>query len=318
MMPRMTVRYIGSGPYCYANSLAMVLGPAAPSPAVIEVLTGSPFGAELIGGTTPFFDPPGWDPGIGLDTAIELLGWTCTRITAGSGSDAAALLRETRADHPLLAGPLEFGLLLHHPDSGTAIGSDHYVVVTGVENDLVRFHDPHGHPYPTLPVGDFIAAWRADSIGYATEPFTARASFRHVHDTGEAAALRRALPIAARWLAGDMNRPVPPGTLGGAAALERLAGMAEAGLEPWQHDHLAYFAVRVGARRLADAAACLAFIGQEMAAGIADEQARLVGALQYPLVTGDRATMARLLRRLAPMYAQLQAVMTGGSGFEGA
>jgi hypothetical protein len=38
----MTVRYIGSGPYCYANSLAMMLGSAAPEPAVIEVLTGSP------------------------------------------------------------------------------------------------------------------------------------------------------------------------------------------------------------------------------------------------------------------------------------
>ena len=35
-----TVRFIGSGPYCYANSLAMMLGSAAPEPAVIEVLTG--------------------------------------------------------------------------------------------------------------------------------------------------------------------------------------------------------------------------------------------------------------------------------------
>ena len=47
-MSGVTVRYIGSGPYCYANSLAMMLGSAAPGPAVIEVLTGSPFGAELI------------------------------------------------------------------------------------------------------------------------------------------------------------------------------------------------------------------------------------------------------------------------------
>jgi hypothetical protein len=82
MMPGMTVRYIGSGPYCYANSLAMVLGPAAPSPAVIEVLTGSPFGAELLGGTTPLFNPLGWDPGNGLDAAIALLGWTCIRTSA--------------------------------------------------------------------------------------------------------------------------------------------------------------------------------------------------------------------------------------------
>jgi hypothetical protein len=158
MMPRMTVRYIGSGPYCYANSLAMVFGPEAPSPAVIEVLTGSPFGAELLGGTMPFFDPLGWDPGIGLDTAIELLGWTCICLTPGSPDEAAVLLREARADRPLLAGPLELGLLLHQPGSGTAIGSDYYVVATGVENDFVRFHDPHGHPYATLPAGDFIAA----------------------------------------------------------------------------------------------------------------------------------------------------------------
>jgi hypothetical protein len=186
------------------------------------------------------------------------------------------------------------------------------VVVTAVENDLVRFHDPHGHPHATLPCGDFIAAWRADSVGYATEPFTARAGFWRVRDTGEAAALRRALAMAARWLAGDMERPVPAGSLGGAAALERLAEIVEAGLEPWQHDHLACFAIRVGARRLADAAACLEFIGQDKAAGIAGEQAQVVGALQHPLVTGDCATVARLLRRLAPMYAQLQASLPGG------
>jgi hypothetical protein len=316
MMPGMTVRYIGSGPYCYANSLAMVLGPAAPSPAMIEVLTGSPFGAELIGGTTPLFNPLGWDPGIGLDAAIELLGWTCIRTSAGSEAEAAALLREARESRPLLAGPLEFGLLSYQPGSGTAIGSDHYVVVTGTENDMVRLHDPHGHPYATLPVADFIAAWRAvpaaESIGYAAEPFTAWTGFRRIGDTDPAAALRRALPAAARWLGGEMKRSVPPGSLGGAAALERLAEIAEAGLEPWQHDHLAWFAIRVGARRLADAAACLEFAGQDKAAAIAGEQARVIGSLQHPLVTGDRAGVARLLRELAPMYAQLQASLSGG------
>lgn len=316
MMLGMTVRYIGSGPYCYANSLAMMLGPATPSPAVIEVLTGSPFGAQLTAGMRPFFNPPGWDPAIGLDAAIELLGWTCVRASAGSEAEAAALLREARADRPLLAGPLEFGLLLYQPGSGTAIGSDHYVVVTGTENDMVRLHDPHGHPYATLPITDFITAWRAvpaaESISYIAEPFTAWTGFRRVQDTGEATALRQALPMAARWLAEDAERPAPPGSLGGAAALERLSDIAEAGLERWQHDHLAYFAIRVGARRLADAAACLESIGQDKAAAIADEQAHVIGALQHPVMTGDRADVARLLRKLAPMYEQLRASLPGG------
>lgn len=60
------MRYIGSGPYCYANCLAMVLGGAAPDPAVIEVLTGSPFGVQFVGGNI-FFDPPGWNPSTGLE-----------------------------------------------------------------------------------------------------------------------------------------------------------------------------------------------------------------------------------------------------------
>ena len=45
---------------------------------------------------------------------------------------------------------------------------------------------------------------------------------------------------------------------------------------------------------------------------IAGEQARVIGSLQHPLVAGDHAGVARLLRELAPMYAQLQASLPGG------
>ena len=54
--------YVGSGPYCYANFFAMLLGERAPSTAVIEVATGGPFGMQVIGGTTVFFDAYGWNP----------------------------------------------------------------------------------------------------------------------------------------------------------------------------------------------------------------------------------------------------------------
>lgn len=44
------VPYVGNGPYCYANSFAMVMGERAPSTALIEVTTCGPFGMQLIAG----------------------------------------------------------------------------------------------------------------------------------------------------------------------------------------------------------------------------------------------------------------------------
>lgn len=286
---------MGSGPYCYANSLRMVLGPAAPEPSVIEVLTGSPFGLHQRGEEF-YFDPLGWDPGIGLDTALDLLGWTCERSCGGSAAEAAQRLRD--ADGPVLVGPVEMGLLGHRPGPGTAIGADHFVVVLGVVDDVVRFHDPHGHPFATLPVEHFLSAWESNSFCYPAEPFTMRSRFRRSRPVDVEEALRRSLPLARRRLAPDGESP--------GAAAERLAGLVAVGLAPAQVGHLVHFAVQVGARRLADAADCLTRIGLDRAAAVAARQAQLVGGLQYPFVAGDRDAAAALLRRLAPTYDELR------------
>jgi hypothetical protein len=303
----MSLRYIGSGPYCYANSLAMIMGSGSPDPSAIEVLTGSPFGVCLLDGAMPFFNPPGWDPPIGLEAAIDLLGWTCEQSSGGSAAEAIERLQAASAGGPVLVGPVEFGLLLHHPGSGTAIGSDHFVVVTAVERDTVRFHDPHGHPHATMPASDFAAAWRAETIGYHPEPYTMRASFRAVSHVDLPTALRRSLPAAVRWL--TTGEAATSRTLAGAAACQRLADLADTRLEPWQRDHLGYFAIRVGARRLADAATWLKWIGATTAAEIADGQARLVGGLQHPLVTDDRTAMTGILRQLASTYEHLRTAL---------
>ncbi|HEX2315495.1 MAG TPA: hypothetical protein VHJ17_17255 [Thermomonospora sp.] len=231
----MTLRYIGSGPYCYANSLAMVMGAEAPEPGVIEVVTGSPFGLQLHEGRTPFFDPP-------------------------------------RADH--------------------------FMVVLGVEDDRVLFHDPHGFPFATLPVADFVAAWRTDSIGYPAESFTLWSGFRRVRNVAPLDAVRAALPAARDRLLASAERS-------SGAAAEGLAALVEMGLTAGQREHLVHFAVRVGTRRLADAATWLARAGQTSAADVAEHQARLVGSLQHPLVVGDDARVVHTLRLLAPTYERL-------------
>ncbi|GAA2607996.1 hypothetical protein [Paractinoplanes durhamensis] len=302
--------YIGSGPYCYANSLAMALGPTAPSPSTIEVLTGSPFGMHLLGGRLPLFDPYGWDDR-GIDDAIALLGWTCRRQGADDGEQALALLHEAVKTGPVLAGPLEMGLLRHVPGMTGPIGADHFVTVLEADDTQVLFHDPYGCPYATLPTQDFLAAWRADTITfYHAEPYTMRGNFRQARAVTSEAALRAALPGAVAWLRGRDDLAVPPGTIGGATAVHHLADLVTDGLDPETHDHLTQFAIRVGARRLADAATALTSIGRDGAATIATRQARLVGSLQHDLVNGHTDSATQTLQQLAPTYDQLAAALS--------
>jgi len=304
------IAFIGSGPYCYANSLAMSLGDHAPSPSVIEVLTGSPFGIELIGGRMPFFDPYGWDPDQGVDAAIRLLGWDCVRNGAEDDEEALGHLREALKNAPVMAGPMEFGLLLQNPDMTGPIESDHFVLVLAVEAELVRFHDPHGFAYATLPIPAFLAAWRADTIAYKTTKYTMRSAFRRARTVSAQEALRASLPAAAAWLGPRTDVEVPPGTLGGQAAADRLAEMIADGLDPAVHGHLVHFAVRVGARRLADAATALAELGLDKAAACAERQARLVGSLQYDLVAGHSERATATMRDLGLGYAELGALLS--------
>ncbi|MEV6925124.1 hypothetical protein AB0M46_11565 [Dactylosporangium sp. NPDC051485] len=137
-----------------------------------------------------------------------------------------------------------------------------------------------------------------------------RGDFQRVREITTEAALRAALPGAVAWLRGRDVLAAPPGTIGGSAAVRRLADLVTVGLDPETHDHLTHFAIRVGARRLADAAAALTSIGRDEAAVIATRQARLVGSLQHDLVNGHTESAAQTLQQLAPAYDQLAAALS--------
>lgn len=327
--------YVGNGPYCYANSFAMILGHVGPGPApstaVIEVATSGPFGMQLIGGKQVFFDAYGWNPGLGFDQALTTLGWTSTVTTGGPEGrpdEALARLAEAAAKGPVWAGPVEMGHLRHQPEMTGPIGADHYVVVLEVGDDRILIHDPQGYPYAEVPVADFLTAWRAETVNYGT-PYTMRTDFAKIADVSDVEAIRASIPHAIRWLSttgspaglkagaalGASEVPdvsdMPPGSLGNAAAAERVADLIEAGAGDGLREQLIYFAVRVGARRLNDTADCLLLTGYPDAAAIAANQARLVGSLQHPMVTGDYPRAAAALRALAPTYDRLLCALAG-------
>ncbi|MFE0421883.1 hypothetical protein [Streptomyces sp. NPDC058953] len=304
--------YAGSGPYCYTHSLIMsatAAGPVPlPSPAVVETLTGAAFGFQLIAGKLPLFDPYAWDPEIGVDQAVGLLGLSCDRTSGGTDEEALERLRSAAARGPVLVGPVDIGLLLYRPGVPARGAGDHYVVVLDVAADgTVLLHDPQGHPYATLEAPAFLEAWRAEEITYTEAPFVMRASFVRERAVTDERALRDGLPLAKGWLGGRDDLPVPPGTLGGAAGIEGFAALVKAGLDPEVRGLLGHFAVRVGARRASDAADCLSRIGLPEAAAVAREQARLIGALQRPVVAEDDDALTAGLERLAPVYGRLRA-----------
>ncbi|MGO4263900.1 hypothetical protein, partial [Lysobacter sp. TAB13] len=106
---------------------------------------------------------------------------------------------------------------------------------------------------------------------------------------------------------------MPTGSLGNGEAAEALATRIEARCDEELRGHMIHFAVRVGARRAADAATCLARAGYAEAGQIADRQARLIGAMQYPLVIGKDAVAASALRDLAPTYDLLRTALQNQS-----
>ncbi len=288
--------YVGSGPYCYANSLSMVVEDRW-RPSLLETLTGSPFGFQLVG-PLPLFDPAGWDPDTGLDQALTLLGWGSERETFTSAAEAFTRLADLCKGGPVFVGPLEMGLLLHQPGSDRPIGADHFVAVLSAGPDGVTMHDPQGHPYAWLPRDAFLAAWGSDTIGYGTGRFPLRTSFRRVADRTERDALRDVLPLAYRWARGDHGSPG-----GTAAALRDLAERAEAGLGVPALPVLQNFSLRLGARRRVDAATELAAWPE--VAGVLDAQARALGRAQYAAVREAGTELAAAFRLVADLHDEL-------------
>ncbi|KAM3447474.1 hypothetical protein MY3296_008654 [Beauveria thailandica] len=305
--------YVGSGPYCYANSFATVLGAKAPSTAVIEFATSSAFGMEIINvpkSPLIFFDPYGWDPLRSFDDALEAMGWRCTQIIGKDEQDALSSLKAAVQNGPVFVGPVEMGLFKHQPNARGPIGADHYVVILSIDNETVEMHDPHGYPYATLPLQEFMAAWKTDSLGYG-KSYTMRTDFKQYEVLTEKEVIRRSIPNALKHItlqAAGVDE-MPPGSAANEAATKWLCDRIEVGLPPGMRAHLVYFAVQVGARRSIDAASCLSRVGYAASATVMDKIARAIGALQYPLTQKNDEAAVTILQRLGPMYDELRSVL---------
>ena len=287
----------------------MMLGEAAPPVGAVETLTASPFGFQLLGGELPLFDPYGWNPDLGLDQAIELLGYRCRGTTHKTAADALAGLESALAAGPVLVGPVDMGLLAHQPGSDRAAGADHFVVALASGEGSIRFHDPQGlrRPYCPLRSSSTRGAPSRSATSRRT-PSSCATDFERVSCISTQEALNASLDLARNWALSRDELPVPPGTLGGRAAYEQFADQLLT-VSPGILDLLSHFSIPVGARRRGDAAMCFEATGSSDLAERFAEQAVTLGSLQYAAVLGDGATLVRGCRRLGELHDDLIAAL---------
>ncbi len=301
--------YIGSGDYCFSNSLHMSLlasgarAESLPSTGFLECLTTLPFGYTYLKEADLFFFS-GPNPDLGLTRAIETLGWTCTLERGGDEGEALARLRAAVQHTPVLIGPLNMGYLTYNPNHPYLLGADHYIMVLSIEEDHVLVHDPKGFPCAALPVENLLKAWRAEGMDlvYTDEPYTMRTAFRPGEPSSRRLMIERTLPFICANLQQELWKP---GMFGGVTALRMLAHTFHTQVPEKLAVHLFYFALALGLRHKVDAQVFLREGNQSEAAELIEEQARLLGQAQYAGVQRSWSKVAALIEQVATLEESL-------------
>lgn len=316
------VPYVGNGSYCYANATAMLLATSGEdiSASLIEVLSGVGLGASWVeSNNLLFFGNLIAEPDIGINNALSVLGFHYIEEASPEATPAAfAHALSGIARSPAVLGPLDMGYLRYIPFHDDLVGSDHFILVHGLNEHEVFLHDPEGYPYASLPVEDLDLAWRAESIPYRRGYYRYWTSPVRVEQPTEEQLYERALQMfcsiyrRSEELATRENWVVGcEAILTGARKLRRNEPLSEE-----EKCHMTHFALRLGARRALDYSA---FFGkrQESLSFLKLEQARLFGKSHTLAVTEDWPRVADTLELIADIEDKFRLNLLLASGVFG-
>ena len=245
--------YIGNGPYCYANSAAMLLashGFSLPA-ALIECLTAVGIGARwwLAEREIYFSLVP---PDVGLSAAFDRLGFSITE-RRGSASEPPPFdrLRDALAQGPVALGPLDMGHLTYRPNAQACAGADHFVLLVGLTDDHARLHDPDGYANVRISLDDLGQAWEAGRIAYRREPYRSWTAPRRDRAPNDDA-LRTATLAACRESYATADAVPPDRAASGPDAFAAAANHLRGGDADGLLTLLTVFGLPLGARRAQD------------------------------------------------------------------
>ena len=182
--------YFGDVSLCYTNSLAMALDSFGfdVRPERLEALMVMGNGASVVEDDPHhpivFFD--NGMPDASISNCLRMLGFTWEDFFVEEPVADLAEVRDrlTRMleKGPVVAGPLDMGLLTYNPNFHGLGGVDHFVCVLGLDGGRLHLHDPAGFPYMSMDFEDFAKAWEARAISYRRGSFSMWGGFTRVRE----------------------------------------------------------------------------------------------------------------------------------------
>ena len=304
------IPYIGNGPYCYANSVAMLLDSIGESisPAKVEVLSGVGIGACLLTkDKLLFFNTYAGAPDTGISRALEILGFNYEeKSSERSDFNPFDQLRKNLNESPVVLGPLDMGYLKYNPRSESLYGVDHFVLVYGIDNNNAYFHDPAGFPCVSIPIKDLAEAWKAENIGYRrnyyrywTKPARVKQpKGKEIYD--QAIQFFRSLYQESHDIAVKEKRVIDNDAI--MTIIERLKNGNISSIEK---DHLTHFALPLGAKRALDFAS---FFSPHNAVltDLKQKQAQLFGRCHALVMNNDWKESSKSLEEFATVEKEFR------------
>ena len=290
--------YFGDVSLCYTNSLAMALDSFGfdVRPERLEALMVMGNGASVVEDDPHhpivFFD--NGMPDASISNCLRMLGFTWEDFFVEEPVADLAEVRDrlTRMlkKGPVVAGPLDMGLLTYNPNYQGLGGVDHFVCVLGLDGGRVHLHDPAGFPYMSMDFEDFAKAWEARAISYRRGSFSMWGGFTRVREPeGEEVYREVSSIMRKRYEASEA------GVIRSYAEAIRRNGMS-----PQQQGIHQYFSFRLAAARNIYAARFLADHDAERAQ-IKERIASLFGQAHLHNLTEDNLALADTLGRIAEL-----------------
>ena len=290
--------YFGDVSLCYTNSLAMALDSVGVDvrPEHLEALMVMGNGASIMKDDPRhplvFFD--NGEPDVSISNCLRMLGfaWEDFFVEEPVADLAEVRDRLTRMlkKGPVVAGPLDMGLLTYNPNYQGLGGVDHFVCVLGLDGGRVHLHDPAGFPYMSMEFQDFAKAWEARAISYRRGSFSMWGGFTRVREPeGEEVYREVSSIMRKRYEAGEA------GVIRSYAEAIRRNGMSQQQKQMHQ-----YFSFRLAAARSLYAARFLADHDPERAQ-LKERIASLFGQAHLDNLAGDNEALAHTLEGIADL-----------------